>query len=71
MRNIPAPTVVASWQQTHANYVKAANALPDDRFGADDSGRLKTANRLLETSGYGHYKEHAAQIREWRQKEGL
>jgi hypothetical protein len=64
-------TVVAEWQQTHMNYVRAAQAVPDDRFGVSDDGRPKTVNRLLETSGYGHYKEHAAQIREWRKSEGL
>jgi hypothetical protein len=71
MRNIPAPTVIASWQQTHANYVKAANAVGSDRYGTKEDGTPMTVNRLLETSGYGHYKEHAAQIRDWRQKEGL
>ena len=63
-------TVLATWQQTHMNYVKAAQALPDDRFGESD-GKPKTANRLIETSGFGHYREHAAPIRAWRQREGL
>ncbi len=65
-RQIGAPTVLAAWAQTHMNYVKAAQAVSDDRFGEG-----KTANRLLEASGYGHYREHAAPIREWRQREGL
>ena len=59
-------TVLAEWQQTHMCYVKAAKAVPDDRYGEG-----KTVNRLLETSGYGHYREHAPPIREWRQREGL
>ena len=63
--------VVSSWQETHANYVKAARAVADDRYGTKDDGSPNTVNRLLETSGYGHYREHAAQIKEWRQKEGL
>jgi len=46
-------TIVAGLQQSFANYVRAARALPPDRFGEG-----KTANRLLETSSYGHYREH-------------
>ena len=63
-------TVLAEWQQTHMNYVRAAQAVPDDRYGETD-GKPKTANRLVETSGTGHYKEHAAQIRDWRKSEGI
>ena len=70
MHSIEPRTVIAAWEQAHATYVGAANALPGDRFGEAD-GKPKTANRLLETSGFGHYREHAAQIREWRQREGL
>jgi hypothetical protein len=33
MRHVSAPTVIASWQQTHANYVKAARAVAGDRYG--------------------------------------
>jgi len=70
VRSIEPRTVIASWEQAHMTYVNAANALPDDRFGETD-GKPKTASRLLETSGFGHYREHAAQIRDWRQREGL
>lgn len=64
-------TVIAEWGQVHQVYVKAAQAVPDDRFGAAEDGRPKTANRLIETSGYGHFREHAAQINAWRQREGM
>lgn len=64
-------TVLAIWSQTHMNYVRAARAVPADRYGVREDGKLNTANRLLETSGFGHYREHGAQIREWRQREGL
>jgi hypothetical protein len=53
-------TVVAYLRQSFANYVRAARALPDDRFGEG-----KTANRLIETSGYGHYAEHRPAIEEF------
>ena len=59
-------TVLADWGQVHQVYVKAAAAVADDRFGEG-----KTVNRLLESSGSGHFREHAAQIREWRQREGI
>jgi hypothetical protein len=54
-----AATVVAGLKQSFANYVRAAGALPDDRFGEG-----KTANRILETSGFGHYREHLPALRE-------
>jgi len=58
-----APTVVAGLKQSFANYLRAAAALPEDRFGDG-----KTANRLLETSGYGHYREHLPAIEAYRAK---
>ena len=59
-------TVLAEWGQVHQVYRAAAAAVADDRFGEG-----KTVNRLIETSGYGHYREHGAQIREWRKTQGL
>lgn len=53
MRAQSATTVVAELKQSFANYLRAASAIPDDRYGEG-----KTINRLLETSGTGHYKEH-------------
>ena len=52
-----AATIVAGLKQSFANYVRAAHALPDDRFGEG-----KTVNRLLEASGYGHYREHLPEL---------
>ena len=56
-----APTVVADLQQFFANYVRAAEAIPADRYGEG-----KTINRLLETSGSGHYAEHLPSIKAYR-----
>jgi uncharacterized protein (TIGR03083 family) len=53
-------TVVADLRQSFANYLRAARALPEDRFGEG-----KTANRLMETSSFGHYEEHVPAIREY------
>jgi hypothetical protein len=59
-------TVVAGLRQSYANYLRAARAIPDDRFGEG-----KTINRLLETSGAGHYEEHLPALQEYRKKLGL
>ena len=53
MRAQDSTTVVATLRQSFANYVRAAETIPDDRYGEG-----KTVNRILETSGYGHYNEH-------------
>src|SRR5262245_9873629 len=55
-----ASTVIADLRQSFATYVRAAQAIPDDRWGEG-----KTINRIVETSGYGHYKEHLPAIKEY------
>ncbi|MBI5287768.1 MAG: ClbS/DfsB family four-helix bundle protein [Chloroflexi bacterium] len=55
-----AVTVVADLKQSFANFVRAAQAIADDRYGEG-----KTVNRLIETSGTGHYKEHLPAIAEF------
>jgi hypothetical protein len=60
MRGQNGSTVLADLQQSFANYLRAAKALPDDRFGEG-----KTVNKLLEASGSGHYKEHLPAIKEF------
>ena len=63
MRPQSPSTVVADLKQSFANYLRAARALPADRFGEG-----KTVNRLLEASGYGHYREHLPAIKEFAAK---
>jgi hypothetical protein len=63
LRPQSAPTVVAELQQSFANYLRAAKAIGEDRFGEG-----KTVNRLLEGSGYGHYAEHLPAIEEFTSK---
>jgi hypothetical protein len=53
-------TVIADLRQSFANYLRAARALPDDRFGEG-----KTANRLMEASSFGHDAEHIPAIRDY------
>jgi hypothetical protein len=43
--------------------IAAIQALPDDRFGEG-----KTANRMAETSGYGHFREHTPEVKQARQE---
>ncbi|MDZ4278243.1 MAG: ClbS/DfsB family four-helix bundle protein [Dehalococcoidia bacterium] len=71
MAGISPNTVLAAWQQVHMNYVKAARAVPEDRYAKKEDGSPSTAYRLLQASGFGHYREHAHQIREWRKREGI
>jgi len=63
MRVQSAPTVVAGLRQSFANYKRAAQAIANDRYGEG-----KTINRLLEGSGYGHYREHLPAIKEFAAK---
>jgi hypothetical protein len=63
MKAQSAATVIADLKQSLANYLRAARAIPDDRFGEG-----KTVNRLLEGSGYGHYAEHLPAIKEHQAK---
>jgi hypothetical protein len=65
MKPQSAATVVADLQQSFANYIRGARAVAEDRFGEG-----KTINRLLETSGSGHYAEHLPAIQEFRAKLG-
>ncbi len=56
-------TVIADLKQSFANYARAAQAIPADRYGEG-----KTINRLLEGSGYGHYTEHLPEIQQFLAK---
>jgi hypothetical protein len=68
---IDGSTVIATWRQVHMNYVKAVRQVPEDRFGTDEQGNPKTATRLCQLTSYGHFREHAQAIREWREREGI
>lgn len=61
MRPQGAETIIAALRQSHANFVRAARAIPDDRYGEG-----KTINRLLESAGWGHYDEHLPALRDLR-----
>ena len=43
--------------------IAAIDAVPDDRFGEG-----KTANRMAQAAGFGHFREHAPEIRQAREE---
>ena len=53
--------VLAELDASHNGFVAAARAVPDQHFETGSPARL-----TFENNGPGHYREHAAQIREWR-----
>jgi hypothetical protein len=48
---------------SHRRFVQAAAAVPDAHFAPGGAARDP-----FEGAGAGHYREHAGQIREWRQR---
>lgn len=56
--------VLAELDASHREFVGAAAAVPEPCFAPGGAAR-----DLFEGAGAGHYREHAAQIRAWRQAE--
>ena len=59
-------TILEELKASKGAYVAAARLLPEERFR---EGR--TAHRLLQEGCIDHYRDHAAQIRDWRKREGI
>jgi hypothetical protein len=57
--------VLAELDAAHRDYVAAAAALSEEHFAAGSPAR-----ELFEGAGAPHYREHAAQIRQWREGTG-
>jgi hypothetical protein len=53
--------VLAELDASHKAFVGAARTVPDHHFETGSAVR-----ETFENNGAGHYREHAAQIREWR-----
>jgi hypothetical protein len=64
-RPVPEGVSYDAADTVNAGFVRAATG-PEDRY---EEGR--TAARLLQGTGFGHYQEHLPQIREWREREGI
>ncbi|MEO8458629.1 MAG: ClbS/DfsB family four-helix bundle protein [Chloroflexota bacterium] len=47
-------------------FVSAAKTVPEEKFAEG-----KTAGRILATTGTNHYREHAPEIRAWRERENI
>ena len=62
-RNAKLPEVLSELEASHRDFVAAANALPDEQLAAGSPAR-----EMFEGAGAPHYREHAGQIREWREK---
>ena len=65
-RAASAGEVLAELKAIKEAYVAAAGRLPEERF---EEGR--TAHRLVQQGCTEHYREHADEIREWREREGI
>jgi hypothetical protein len=55
--------VVAELDASHRAFMAAAAGLPEPLFAAGGAARDP-----FEGAGAGHYREHAAQIRQWRKR---
>jgi len=65
-RAASASEVLAELRASEEAYLAAASRLPEERF---EEGR--TAQRLVQQACTEHYREHADEIREWREREGI
>jgi hypothetical protein len=65
-RGLTVEGVRAELEASHHEFVAAARAVPESRFGPD-----KTATRVVDLNGPHHYREHAGQIRSWRRRAGV
>ena len=58
--------MVQELNASKAAFVGAAEQVPTDRF---EEGRA--TYRILHATGIDHYREHAPEIRQWREREGI
>ena len=65
-RNTSPAAMIEELVASQQAFLAAARQLPEDRF---QEGRA--ANRILHASAIDHYREHAPEIRAWREREGL
>jgi hypothetical protein len=65
-QGVPVASVLGELDASHRDYVAAAGRVPDERFAPG-----KTAARIVEMTGPHHYREHAEEIRAWRQRAGV
>jgi uncharacterized protein DUF1706 len=59
----PTADLLREVDASHRELLNAASRLPEDQFGEG-----KPASGLVDGVAAGHYREHAEQIRQWRQR---
>lgn len=62
----PVADVLLELDRTHERFMKAAAAVPAERFQPG-----KTAWKIVDGNSAHHYREHAEQVRDWRASRGL
>jgi hypothetical protein len=65
-QGVSAAAVVRELEASHRDFLATAATVPDERFAPG-----KTATRIVDLNGPHHYRDHAAQIREWRARTGV
>ena len=65
-RDIEVTEVLLELDRSHELFMHAAAQVPDDRFVPE-----RTAWKIVEQNSAQHYKEHAEEIRAWRESRGL
>ena len=65
----PGTAALGDFDGAYAAFRGAAQALPDDKFGADpQTGKPRIGARLLAGPGIHHFDEHRPQLEEWLSK---
>ncbi len=65
-RHEPVADVLLDLDKSHEAFMHAAAQVPDDRFVEG-----KTAWKIVDGNSAHHYREHADQIRAWREAKGI
>jgi hypothetical protein len=65
-RTTPVADVLLEMDRTHEHFLKAAAAVPAERFQPG-----KTAWKIVDGNSAHHYREHGDQVREWRVARGI
>jgi len=68
---LPGTAAFDDWEAAYRAYYEAAAALPAALYGIDpEKGRPRIGNRLLETAGINHFREHRDDLEAWTATRG-
>jgi hypothetical protein len=65
-RHAEVAEVLLEFDKSHEYFLRTAAEVPDERFQPG-----KTAWKLVDQNSVHHYREHAEQVRAWRQAKGI